>query len=348
MLIKTSEIKINMDYTKERNNLIDAFDACKMSLQNALSGEVIFKLGAEIEFYLIDRQNNFYDFENIKAPLGIEAQNYLQYKYTDEKIQSFGLKLKHEMKKHEIEISDIEKEDGKNQFEIEINPLNHPVLIADAIAKFRKYALLIAKEEGLYFIYCGKPFENDAGNAMQINISLLSNKGVNIFQHKDRFSQLINYAIGGLMKHMSELIYLCCVDSDNSYFKYQRPKIGSLHINYPTNVSWGINNRTCAIRVPFSKSMNMQDARIEFRPGTLCANPYNLICGLVYCITAGICNAIEPAEQIYYNAFDKRYNDLTELPKAQSDAIKLYYGKKIHSIIDGEIHNHIKIALIGS
>lgn len=335
-----------MDYTKERNNLIDTNDACKMSLKNKLGIDVFFKIGVEIEFYLIDKKSSKIDLENINTPLSKDFQNYLKYTKSNEVVIDFSLKLKKKLLEYEIEISDIENEDGKNQFEIQIHPINHPVLIADAIARFKKYANEIANDMNLYFIFCGKPFEEDAGNAMQINISILNQAGVNIFQHNDRFSVVINFAIGGLMQCMLEMIYLCCDDSNNSYFKYIKPKSGSLHINYPTNVSWGINNRTCAIRVPFSKSMNMQDSRIEFRPSTLCANPYNIICGILYAITFGICKEIKQPEQIYYNAFEDKYKDIPSFPKTQGDALRIYYGGRVNSIIDGEIYNQIKLALI--
>ncbi|QED22836.1 type I glutamate--ammonia ligase [Candidatus Deianiraea vastatrix] len=337
-----------MDYTKERNNLIDVWNISSSSLLTTLDiPEIFFQTGIEFEFYLVQKSDFALNPSEIKKPLPKEFQNYRKFSYKDDEIREFSSKIKDKMKEFDVNITDVESEDGKNQFEITFEKIPHVVACADGIVRFKKYACEIAESLGFYFITKAKPFAHDAGNSMHVNISLYNDKYSNIFQHFGNFSPLIKNAIGGIMENAKALVYLSAGDDENSYFRFTRPIFGQMHRNYPTNFSWGMNNRTCMIRLPYSKIMNMQDARIEFRMPCPDSNPYKLFCGLVYAITYGICNNLEPSEPIYGDAFDRKYDDLLEIiPKNLEDAKKMYIGSKVSSIIQGFIGDINKVLYI--
>jgi len=340
-----------MNYTKERDNLIDVQTICLQSIAKTLNIHgVFFKIGAEFEFYLIPKNYiEDVDFENIVIPLSKEYQNYQIFTYKSQLIKQISNKLQQKMMEFDIKISDIEKEDGRNQFEIHFPPSLNAVILADSIVRFKKYAKEICNENGFHFVISGKPFEKDSGNSMHIHISLYNHDSVNIFQNYDEFSELINYAIGGIMENAKSMLYLCGMNDENSYYRFKRPIFGQIHKYYPTNFSFGINNRTCMIRIPFSNQMNMQDARIEFRLPCPVANPYNLFSGLYYSIAHGISNSIIPINPIYGDAFDRKYDSILEIiPKNLKDAQEMYYGSKVSSVINGKINDFINILYLKS
>lgn len=328
-----------MDYTFERNNLIDVHEICKELISQQLARKVFFKFGTEIEFYLFLKSEFDIDINSIQGPLSEDLlTKYTKYKYNNEEIITLSQRIKEKMLEFNVKISDFEKEDGQNQFEVQFEPSWHPVEICDSIARFRKYLPQLAEELGFITIFKAKPFQNNAGNSMHINISLYDSDGVNIFQHYNNFSNVMTYAVAGIMHNIRGLIYLSCGDDVNSYYRFRRPQTGDIHINYPTNFSWGYNNRTCAVRIPTSANMDMQNARIEFRIPVPTCNPYKLFSGLVYAIADGLMNKLNNVIQVYGNAFDRQYNDKLEIiPKSLEDNLKNYNNSIFPKILKGEI-----------
>ena len=82
------------------------------------------------------------------------------------------------------------------------------------------------------------------------------------------------HAIGGMQKYLPQVIALFA-PFVNSYRRLVRFNAA------PINVQWGYDNRTCGIRVPYSKP---EARRIENRlPGVVC-NPYIALAATLACL----------------------------------------------------------------
>jgi glutamine synthetase len=327
-----------MNYTKTRNNLLDIYIDCKTALDRHFADDCFFKIGLEIEFYLAPKAD--YDFLAIIDPIDFPYGDIL--KISDIKVKYFYELLLKKLSPYKYEIGDIEPEDGSGQFEITINSLLHPVVAAEAIARFKKFATEAAKELDLVFIPSAKPFKNQAASGLQVNISMFNSSGLNLFVKNGYFSEILYFSIAGIISRLSEMIYLCCLEDENAYLRYRKPEFGDININYPTNISWGINNRTCAIRVPYSKSMNPDLFRIELRFPSVSCEPFQMISGMIFAITEGILGNKKPIEPLYYNAFDERYDDIKKLPKNKLDAFANFHGRVIYDVLNFGVKNRLE------
>ncbi|WP_425364155.1 hypothetical protein [Candidatus Tisiphia endosymbiont of Hybos culiciformis] len=88
----------------------------------------------------------------------------------------------------------------------------------------------------------------------------------------------------------------------------------------PTNVSFGNNNRTVAVRIPDSSPR-----RVEHRIASPLTDPYLAIFTILNSILLGLefPDKINNINKIYGNAFDQQYN-LVPLPKSLAEALELF------------------------
>jgi glutamine synthetase len=85
----------------------------------------------------------------------------------------------------------------------------------------------------------------------------------------------------------------------------------------PTDATWGIENRTCALRViPGSPSSQ----RVEYRIAAADINPYLAIAAALGSGLWGIENKIEPGEPIAGNAYNMTHPASRALPRSLSHA----------------------------
>ena len=266
------------------------------------------------------------DKETINVFLGIELEFYF-------------LNQEHELNENSLEIislyndiinisdliDEIVPEDGFNQFEIIFKKTKDYIKLSTDIIKIRNY--ISNNYQDITFQTFLNNFE--PSNSMHFNISIYHND-INIFNkdniNDEYMSIFVYFAIAGLLETMQDAIYLL-TPTDNCYERFKYSQLISKHKHYPTNCSWGLNNRTCAIRIPNINYKNI-DTRIEYRiPSALC-NPMYALYIIFYSINYGIKNELECSEPIFGDAFSYENDNLTELPKTKKLAYNLY--KKGH------------------
>ncbi len=194
----------------------------------------------------------------------------------------------------------ISKEEGYCQYEcVFLHRIDIENLI-DSILNF------ISISESLGADFSAKLSANQPGSAMNINISLYNN-GNNMF---DMNRDLLYFSIGGLLHNMKKCMKYFA-NNDHSYARFS-----NADIHTPNTISWGINNRTTALRIPVNG-----ESRIEHRVPCSDSDPYSVIYSILYGINYGISNQILPSTKIYGRAHDKQY-DLEKLPESLSHAMK--------------------------
>ena len=93
----------------------------------------------------------------------------------------------------------------------------------------------------------------------------------------------------------------------------------------PTDATWGIDNRTCALRViPGSPKAQ----RVEYRVAAADANPYLALAASLGAGLWGIENAIEPDAPVTGNAYEKSFPKRFNLPPTLWDAAQNLKGSK--------------------
>jgi len=85
----------------------------------------------------------------------------------------------------------------------------------------------------------------------------------------------------------------------------------------PTDASWGVENRTCALRA-IPGSPNSQ--RVEYRIAAADINPYIALAAALGSGLWGIENKIEPDDGIVGNAYDHKFSDARQLPRTLFEA----------------------------
>jgi glutamine synthetase len=198
-------------------------------------------------------------------------------------------------------------EHGPGQFEI--NLCHHPdaLLAADQAVLFKRAVKGCARVHGLVASFMAKPFAQTAGSGMHVHLSLLDRAGRNVFDDGDAGSGLLRHAIAGLCATMSRFMVIFAPNRNS--FRRLRPGAFA-----PTASTWGYENRTVAVRVPYAGGPSR---RLEHRVAGADANPYLVLAAILAGVLHGIEEKLEPAEPVSGCAYDAGERDLpASLPEA--------------------------------
>jgi len=211
-------------------------------------------------------------------------------------------------KTQSIHVKEMHEEMGDRQYEMSISTISSPLIAAKETSILRDIIISSADKMGLEAIFSAKPYENQPGSGLHINVSLHDSTGNNIFQKPNKESEeesdTLLYSIGGLCKTMAEsMIFLA--PNEESYARFSAelnkdvPENKPLRAynNAPINISWGGNNRTTAIRVPTS-TLLPQQRHIEHRVAGVDTDPFMVIAAVLAGIHYGITNNIEPSPKL--------------------------------------------------
>lgn len=209
-----------------------------------------------------------------------------------------------------LEIDTIIQESGAAQLEINLTH-GDPLELADQVFLFKRLIREAALRCGCYATFMAKPMENQPGSAMHVHMSVVDTKtDRNIFSKKTGgASTLYHRFIGGQQKYFPAAMAIAApyVNSYRRLIAYQ---------SAPTNLEWGIDNRTVGLRAPKSPP---EARRIENRVIGSDANPYLAIAAALACGYLGMVEKVEPREMVTGDAYDKT----RDLPKGMLEAVDL-------------------------
>lgn len=222
--------------------------------------------------------------ESSSEPYGLEAVN--EFEDLIEELYDFAEVAR-------LEIDTLIHESGAGQ--IEINFQHGDALeLADQVLLVKRIIRQVALRHGIYATFMAKPMQNQPGSAMHIHQSIVDANGANIFadeQHED--SPLFEHYIGGLQQLLPQVTPLFAPNVNS--FRRMKP----VH-DAPINVQWGLDNRTCGLRVPLSNGANR---RVENRLPGADANPYLAIAASLLCGYIGMVERIRPRDRITGSAY---------------------------------------------
>ncbi|MCP4875397.1 MAG: glutamine synthetase [Gammaproteobacteria bacterium] len=184
-----------------------------------------------------------------------------------------------------IDTGAISSELGPGQFEINFNHHADVLRAADETCLFKRIVIEVAKRHGMAASFIAKPMLEHAGNGLHMHISVVDDKGNNIFSRGNKPHVRLHHAIGGLLATMPAAMSFWAPNI-NSYRRYR----GGISCA-PVSLTWGDENRTVAFRIPLAK----QGAwRVENRVPGADANPYLAMAVTLASMLHGINNKLDP------------------------------------------------------
>ncbi len=205
-----------------------------------------------------------------------------------------------------------------NQVEI-TTPPGKAVNVADTVMTIKYVARYTASKYGLAANFMPKPVYGDNGSGMHTHVSLW-NDGHNMFYDANdeyKLSQMCRYFIGGLIEHGRSLSAIVSPTTNS----YKRLAAG---YEAPIYLTWGVANRSVAIRIP--KTSTQKKARIEFRPPDPTANPYLTFAAILMAGLDGIKKKIDPGDPTSENVYSMsewkiKESGIKVLPRSLDEAL---------------------------
>ena len=182
---------------------------------------------------------------------------------------------------------------------------------ADNHTIYKNGAKEIADRHGKSLTFMAK-FNEREGNSCHIHLSVRGDDGAAVMAGDEEhgFSPLMQHWIAGILATLREFTLLYA-PTINSYKRYAKGSFA------PTGVAWGVDNRTCALRVVGRGS----SLRVENRVPGGDVNPYLAISAIIAGGLYGIENELELPEPLTGNAYAA---GVDTLPTTLRDAAKLF------------------------
>jgi glutamine synthetase len=199
---------------------------------------------------------------------------------------------------------------------LELNLAARPAMQAADDATFTKFAVKgVAAKMGLRASFLAKTAPGEEGSSGHLHLSCWHGD-VNAFAGSDRGA--MESAIAGVLEHLpgASLMLNPTINS------YKRLVPGYFA---PTNVSWGFENRSAAVRAIRSKRSEL--SRIECRRPGADANPYLAMAALVISAADGMRRKAKPPAAVEGDAYSR--SDLAMLPGSLEAALVAFEADEV-------------------
>ena len=227
-----------------------------------------------------------------------------------------------------IEIEGLHEETGPGVLEAAI-AVSIGVEVADKAALFKAFTKVIAQRSNMMATFMAKWSPDWPGQSGHIHMSLADRDGNAVFHDtagQHGMSRTMRHFVGGQQKLMPELLAMMA-PTVNSY----RRLIPGFWA--PTDASWGIDNRTCALRVIEG---GPKSQRVECRVTAADANPYLALAAALAAGLWGIENGIEPEDVVTGNAYEKTFPKRLALPATLWDAAQRFRKSRAARTLFGD------------
>lgn len=265
----------------------------------------------EVEFFLV-KKNLDWDYP-LEPPIGRNGR-------PETARQSFSIDAVNEFDPifedmydycdaQELDVDTLIHESGAAQ--MEINFLHGlPLSRADQVFLFKRTMRETAHRHDVYATFMAKPMEQEPGSAMHIHQSLTDGQGTNLFSlsNGENSPLFLNY-IAGMQKYTPAGLAFFAPNVNS----YRRLVLGD---SAPTNVEWGLDNRTVGLRVPVS---DPSARRVENRYAGSDANPYLAMAVSLACGYLGMKNELTPSPMTTGDATKNPYS----LPRTVEESLTL-------------------------
>jgi len=206
----------------------------------------------------------------------------------------------------------LHTETGPGVIEAALN-ITEGIEIADRASLFKTFTKVFAQRQDWMATFMARWSPDWPGQSGHIHLSLKNFEGNNAFFDGDKpesISDEMRWFLGGQQALMPE--FLSMVASTVNSFSRLVPGFWA-----PTNATWGVENRTCALRAITGSEKSQH---IEYRIAAADVNPYIGMAAALGSGLWGIENKIEPTEAVVGNAYEQKFPKKLDLPATLYEA----------------------------
>ncbi len=262
---------------------IDPRGALIDQIKRAESMNLAVLIGAELEFYLLDP-------ETMKPKdTGIQVYSLTRAAELEHVIGP----IRRQLNDVGIPIEQSNPEYAAGQIEINMR-YDNALLVADRVVMFREIVRDIARIHGYHATFMSKPFSDESGNGFHTHHSVWKDRTNQFSDGNGKLSNFGKSYLAGMQTRMAESA-IASATTPNAYRRRQP------YTFCPTNATWGMDNRTVALRVIEGAD---HAVRIEKRDGSADCNPYYLFATEIAAGLDGIENNLQPTEMCAGNAYE--------------------------------------------
>ncbi len=182
------------------------------------------------------------------------------------------------------------------QYELTLHYRRDVMQAADDLIRLKRIVRAQARAHGVTACFMAKPIEDYAGSGMHFHVSLSDDTGRNVFVEdvEGDWNPTLLHALGGMRATMGDSM-LVFAPHANSWRRFSAQSYA------PVSPSWGVNNRSVALRIPAG---DIGARRIEHRPAGVDANPYLVGATVLAALRHGIEHRIDPGPETTGNGYD--------------------------------------------
>lgn len=192
---------------------------------------------------------------------------------------------------------------------------------ADRATLFKTMAKTFAQKRGLMATFMAKWSKEYPGQSGHLHLSLQDADGRSAFHDAAKphgMSDAMRWFVGGQQALMPELLAMAA-PTVNAYTRMV-PGFWA-----PTDATWGVENRTCALRVIEG---GPKAQRVEYRITAADINPYVALAAALGSGLWGIARRIEPDAPVTSSAYDMRHPAERALPRSLGEAAARFSKSK--------------------
>lgn len=267
----------------------------------------------EIEFYLVDRERDSHGrMQPARYPLTGRRSLNTNTMSVDEldEMWPFFEAVYAGAKTLDLPLEALISEYSVGQYELTIR-YRDLMRAADDVVIAKRLIRSTARRFGMEACFMAKPFGDQAGSGMHLHLSLADPAGANLFADPapDTLAPLMLQSIAGVRRTIGETMAVLA-PFYNSWRRFAS-------VNYsPGNDTWGVENRTVALRVPAGSA---KARHFEHRVGGVDANPYLVAAVTLGGALDGIAAKADPGPPVTGNAYENA--PANDLPRSWIDAI---------------------------
>lgn len=270
-------------------------------------------VATELEFYIIDRRRTPRD--PVSPPSSHEGRwnGWQTQVLSIAELHSFEPLLAdifHACERQNLPADTVVRENGPGQYEVNLNHVADPLMAADHAFLLKRIVKGVARHHGLDATFMAKPYGMLAGSGMHVHMSMLDANGRNIMaEDNGEPTPQLRHVVGGMLATLADSMLLLAPHANS----YRRLVPGG---HAPTNLTWGMDNRSAAIRVITAGKAT----RVEHRVAGADCNPYLAIAGILAGAMHGLRGKLDPGRPI-----DGEERDgFDPLPVNWDDAIDMF------------------------
>jgi len=230
-------------------------------------------------------------------------------------LDDLGAHLRRTMGQLGLPFETARGECAPGQYEITF-PYGRALDVADGHVLYKRAARAVASAQALSLTFMAK-FDEREGNSGHVHFSLRTPAGEPAFAGGHGMSVLMSRFVAGQLACLPDLMLLFAP----TWNSYKRLQPGSFA---PTHVAWGVDNRTCALRVVG----HGDSLRFEHRVPGADANPYLVLAGVIAAGLHGVEHELELVPPTVGNAFAPA-GDRARLPVTLEDALACWVASPV-------------------